>query len=86
MWRKENNDDKRRVFSILTKPANKKISEIHHRMPLIFNPNDAQEYLDRKDNNLNFDNQEDIDLNYVEVSKHVNNPKNNDEKCITAIN
>ena len=55
-------------------------------MPIIFNPNDAQEYLDQKDNNLNFDNQEDIDLNYVEVSKHVNNPKNNDEKCITAIN
>ena len=55
-------------------------------MPIIFNPNDAQEYLDRKDNNLNFDNQEDIDLNYVEVSKHVNNPKNNDEKCIKAIN
>ena len=87
VWRKEKyNDDKRRVFSILTKPANKKISEIHHRMPLIFNPNDAQEYLDRKDNNLNFDHQEDIDLNYVEVSKYVNNPKNNDEKCIMAIN
>ena len=87
VWRKEKyNDDKKRVFSIITKPANKKISEIHHRMPIIFNANNAQEYLDCKDNNLNFDNLEEIDLNYVEVSKHVNNPKNNDEKCIIAIN
>ncbi len=87
VWRKEkHNDYKRRVFTIITKVANKKISEIHHRMPVILNSNNAQEYLDNKNNNLIFDDIEDIDLNYVEVSKHVNNPKNNDEKCITAIN
>ena len=55
VWRKEKyNDDKRRVFSIITKPANKKISEIHHRMPIIFNANNAQDYLDDKENNLIF--------------------------------
>ena len=87
VWRKEKyNDDKRRVFSIITKAANKKINEIHHRMPVVLNANDAQDYLDTKDNNLIFDNFEDVDLNYSEVSKYVNNPKNNDEKCITTIN
>ena len=87
VWRKEKyNDDKRRVFSIITKPANKKINEIHQRMPVVLNANNAQDYLETKDNNLIFDNFEDVDLNFSEVSKYVNNPKNNDEKCITTIN
>ncbi len=87
VWRKEKyNDDKRRVFSIITKAANKKINEIHNRMPVVLNANNAQDYLETKDNNLIFDNFEDIDLNFVEVSKYVNNPKNNDEKCLTIIN
>ena len=87
VWRKEKyNDDKRRVFSIITKAANKKINEIHHRMPVVLNANNAQHYLETKDNNLIFDNFEDVDLNFSEVSKYVNNPKNNDEKCITTIN
>ena len=87
VWRKEKyNDDKRRVFSIITKAANKKINEIHHRMPVVLNANNAQDYLETKNNNLIFDNFEDVDLNFSEVSKYVNNPKNNDEKCITAIN
>ena len=87
VWRKEKyNDNKRRVFSIITKPANKKINEIHHRMPVVLNANNAQDYLETKNNNLIFDNFEDVDLNFSEVSKYVNNPKNNDEKCITTIN
>ena len=87
VWRKEKyNDDKRRVFSIITKAANKKINEIHHRMPVVLNANNAQDYLETKDNNLIFDNFEDVDLNFSEVSKYVNNPKNNDEKCITTMN
>ena len=81
VWRKEKyNDDKRRVFSIITKAANKKINEIHHRMPVVLNANNAQDYLETKDNNLIFDNFEDVDLNFFEVSKYVNNPKNTEEK------
>ena len=87
VWRKEKyNDDKRRVFSIITKSANKKINEIHDRMPVVLNANNAQDYLETKDNDLIFDNFDDIDLSFTEVSKFVNNPKNNDEKCITTIN
>ena len=87
VWRKEKyNDDKRRVFSIITKAANSKINKIHHRMPVVLNTNNAQDYLETKDNDLIFNNYEDVDLNITEVSKHVNNPKNNDEKCIATIN
>ena len=87
VWRKEKyNDDKRRVFSIITKAANSKINKIHHRMPVVLNTNNAQDYLETKDNDLIFNNYDDVDLNFTEVSKHVNNPKNNDEKCILAIN
>ena len=87
VWRKEKyNNDKRRVFSIITKAANLNINKIHHRMPLVLNANAAQDYLEFKDNNLNFKNFEDVDLKFTEVSKYVNNPKNNDQKCITSIN
>ena len=87
VWRKEKyNDDKRRVFSIITKAANSKINKIHHRMPVVLNTNNAQDYLETKDNDLIFKNYEDVDLNITEVSKYVNNPKNNDEKCIATIN
>ena len=87
VWRKEKyNDVKRRVFSIITKAANSKINKIHHRMPVILNTNNAQDYLETNDNDLIFNNYEDVDLNITEVSKHVNNPKNNDEKCIATIN
>ena len=87
VWRKEKyNDDKRRVFSIITKAANSKINKIHHRMPVVLNTNNAQDYLETNDNDLIFNNYEDVDLNISEVSKYVNNPKNNDEKCILTIN
>jgi len=87
VWRKEKyNDDKRRVFSIITKAANSKINKIHHRMPVVLNTNNAQDYLEMNDNDLIFNNYDDVDLNFSEVSNYVNNPKNNDEKCITAKN
>ena len=87
VWRKEKyNNDKRRVFSIITKAADTNINKIHHRMPLVLNANAAQDYLELKDENLNLNNFEDVDLKFTEVSKYVNSPKNNDEKCITRIN
>ena len=55
-------------------------------MPVVLNTNNAQDYLETKDNDLIFNNYDDVDLNFTEVSKHVNNPKNNDEKCIATIN
>ena len=87
VWRKEKyNNNKRRVFSIITKAADININKIHHRMPLVLNANAAQDYLELKDDNLNLNNFEDVDLKFTEVSKYVNSPKNNDEKCIARIN
>ena len=87
VWRKEKyNNDKRRVFSIITKAADSNINKIHHRMPLVLNANAAQDYLELKDDNLNLNNFEDVDLKFTEVSKYVNSPKNNDQKCIASIN
>ena len=53
-------------------------------MPVVLNANNAQDYLDDKENNLIFDNLDEVDLNFNEVSKYVNNPKNNDENCIIS--
>ena len=87
VWRKEKyNDDKRIVFSIITKAANSNINKIHHRMPVVLNANSAQDYLEIKDGNLDFINFDDVDLKFTEVSKYVNSPQNNDEKCIATIN
>ena len=86
VWRKEKyNDNKRRVFSIITKAANLNIIKIHHRMPVVLNANAAQDYLELKDDNLNLNNFDDVDLKFTEVSKYVNSPKNNDEKCIAQL-
>ena len=83
---KENiGDDKKRVFSIITQKANKYINKIHHRMPIILNANHALDYLENKNNNFLFNDFDDIDLNFHEVSNYVNNPKNNDEKCIASV-
>ena len=87
VWRKEKyNNDKRRVFSIITKAANSNINKIHHRMPVVLNANSAQDYLELNNKDLNFNNFEDVNLRVNEVSKYVNSPKNNDEKCIEVIN
>ena len=66
--------------------TNSNINKIHHRMPVILNANNAQDYLESENNNIIFDNSEDMDLTFYEVSKYVNSPKNNDKKCILAIN
>ena len=59
-------------------------------MPIILNSNEAFEYMDSDTSNkiINYKtrNDGDIDLKFHEVSKYVNNPQNNDFKCIEPIN
>ena len=55
-------------------------------MPVVLNANSAQDYLELNNKDLNFNNFEDVNLRVNEVSKYVNSPKNNDEKCIEVIN
>ena len=91
IWRKELKGDKKvRVFSIITCNADSKIKHIHNRMPIILNLNEAFGYMDneRSDQIINdkIKSDSDIDLKFHEVSKYVNNPHNNDYKCIEPIN
>ena len=44
IWRKELQNDKKQVFSIITRHANSKIKHIHNRMPIILNLNEALVY------------------------------------------
>ena len=91
IWRKELKGDKKvRVFSIITCNADSKIKHIHSRMPIILNLNEAFGYMDneRSDQIINdkIKSDSDIDLKFHEVSKYVNNPHNNDYKCVEPIN
>ena len=83
----KNNMDK--VFTILTKEANKQISAIHHRMPVLLSSTEGEEYLQDKDSSYltkNYISLLEEDLDYYSISKFVNNPLNNSKECIQFVN
>ena len=89
IWRQEiKNNVKTNVVCIITKNANKDLSKIHSRMPLIMSHNEGLEFLNDNDNKFLENNKSVVedDIDYFPVSKNVNNPKNNDENCIKEIN
>jgi len=89
IWRQEiKNNVKTNVVCIITKDANKDLSKIHSRMPLIMSHNEGLEFLNDNDNKFLENNKSVVedDIDYFPVSKNVNNPKNNDENCIKEIN
>ena len=80
--------DTSKVFSIITKPANNLLKEIHHRMPIILSSIESKDYLDHNNydyfkKNINSNIEE--YLEFYEVSKFVNNPSNNSKDCIRPI-
>ena len=82
----ENNDSK--VFSIITKPTNDLLKKIHHRMPFMLSQNESIEYLNTRDSHYLQKISSPILEEYIEyfqISKFVNNPFNNSEKCIQPI-
>ncbi len=89
IWRQEiKHNIKTNVVCIITKEANKNLSEIHSRMPLIMSHNEGLEFINDNDNKFLENNKSVVedDIDYFPVSKIVNNPKNNDENCIKEIN
>ena len=83
----KNNMDK--VFTILTKEANKQIKVIHHRMPVLLSSTEGEEYLQDKDSSYlkkNYVSLLEEDLDYYSISKFVNNPLNNSKECIQPVN
>ena len=77
-----------KIFSIITKPANSLLSEIHHRMPVILSFNESKEFLDNNNSNYLSEIHSSIDeyFEFFKVSKFVNNPINNSQECINPIN
>jgi len=77
-----------KIFSIITKPANSLLREIHHRMPAILSFNESKEFLENNNSNYLSEIHSSIDeyFEFFKVSKFVNNPINNSQKCINPIN
>ena len=78
-----------KVFSIITKPANKLLKEIHDRMPVTLSTEESRDYLDHNNPNYLTNNVQSILEEYFEffkISKFVNNPINNSSECIKPIN
>ena len=78
-----------KVFSIITKPANSLLKEIHDRMPVTLSAEESKDYLDHNNSNYLTNNAQLILEEYFEffkISKFVNNPINNSSECIKPIN
>jgi len=77
-----------KIFSIITKPANNLLKEIHNRMPVILSQNESIKYLENDTNFLKNNFNSDIEeyMEFFKVSKFVNNPSNNSRNCIKPIN
>ena len=81
--------DDKKVFTIITKNANEHIRKIHHRMPVLLSVEEGIEYLDDDNSsflNDNFSSSLESELDFYSVSKFVNNPLHNSEKCILPVN
>jgi|TARA_B100001093_G_scaffold518985_1_gene605881 putative SOS response-associated peptidase YedK len=73
-------------FCIITRQASEKISEIHHREPLIVNKSQISNYLNIKKEGKDILNSiKAPELKFHEVSKEVNKPINNDSSLINAL-
>ncbi len=73
------------TYSIITTEANEYINPLHHRMPVILNPDQYLEWTDKTATKTDLlamlsPLKEDI-LEYHPVSKLVNSPKNDSEEC-----
>ena len=78
-----------KVFSIITKPANDLLKEIHNRMPVTLSTEESINYLDHKNSNYLINNVHSMLEEYFEffeISKFVNNPINNSPECIKPLN
>ncbi|WP_340102864.1 SOS response-associated peptidase [Rhodohalobacter sp. 8-1] len=90
VWQSPDDDETIPTFTIVTTDANKKIKELHDRMPAILMKDEWEEWLDP----LNDDTETlkellqsfpDDALDFHQVSKKVNNVENNDKELIEPI-
>ena len=77
-----------KVFSIITKPSNSLLKEIHDRMPVTLSSEESKGYLDHNNSDYLKNNVKSTLEEYFEffkISKFVNNPINNSSECIKPI-
>jgi len=77
--------EKRFYAAIVTHPANSDMEGIHHRMPVIFTPEDGRKWLDRQageEKLLDLIRIYPEKLTIEPVSNRVNDPDIDDERCI----
>ncbi|PPR47420.1 MAG: putative SOS response-associated peptidase YedK [Alphaproteobacteria bacterium MarineAlpha5_Bin9] len=89
IWKESiNENNKLNNFSIITKNANKSICSIHNRMPIILSYNEAINYLENQYSYKELSSHSELenDIEYYQVSKIVNYPKNNSKLCIQKNN
>jgi putative SOS response-associated peptidase YedK len=89
-WTEKDEESVYKSCTIITTAASESIREIHHRMPVILNPEAYEKWIDFDIHNpkeLQLIINEGIihDMNFYPVSKLVNSVKNNDPNCIKPI-
>ncbi len=89
LWKFSNiKQSSKKTFTIMTKKANDMIKNIHIRMPVVLNINEAMNYMDQTKNFMEtkFVSTIEEDLEFFPVSKFVNSPFNNSIECIRSLN
>lgn len=78
------------TFTIITTSANKEMSQLHDRMPVLLDANDMERWMDPGYRNVEELKQllvpaVDDSLQMTAVSRHVNSPRNDDIECVTPV-
>jgi len=89
IWKYVNyRNNEKKVFTVITKDANKNISQIYYRMPVLLSIDEAYKYIDDDISSfldIKFTSTLESELDFYSVSKFVNNPLNNTKECIKYI-
>ena len=72
-------------FVILTQESEGAIKPIHHRMPLMLNENQFDQFFDYEKSVSSLSREQSVELSYHPVSRQVNSPKNNGIELINKV-
>ena len=72
-------------FVILTQESEGAIKPIHHRMPLMLNENQFDQFFDYEKSVSSLSREQSVELSYHPVSRKVNSPKNNGIELINKV-